>query len=563
MMHPTDAHVTRRRFLSGLAVLGFTPVASRLDGFGLLDALAQGDRPRQFLGDDFERAHEVLFDPDALFARGVPRDAGPPHDVLIVGGGMSGLVAAWLLRDRNVVLLEREASMGGVSKSATWRGIEYALGAAYVIDPDPDAEDPRERRTFALLEELGLRQRGEDLSSDRSRQRRLSGEGNHCLFGNTRVFAERDVYTARNDAFFRHVLDHDRFPGVPAEDRDLVEALDRVSFSAFLKNTALQRRVYGRTVGTVGPRAWEAIEYYFWGAFGTTPAETSAYHGLNFFAAEYGSVLAYPGGNGFITRRIADRLRPLLGDRLRSNAWVVRIEPEPETGRTRVTALEGNDLVRYSARQVIYSAPLFLAPRLVPSLPGGQKEAIGSLQYRAYLVANVFLGRSIDRVFAHPAFRNGFELTRLHGVDPTRVGAEALSTQKVFSDVVVGDFAAGRQAEAGVLTVYRPYPYAAGRQQLMEGSYESLEAEVTKAVLEGFGRHGLQAKDILGVQLSRWGHPMVVPRPGQMADGVLGRAAQRQAGLLFAHTDMQGAPAFENALASAFDAADAIGGARG
>jgi hypothetical protein len=462
-----------------------------------------------------------------------------------------------------VLLLEREASMGGVSKSAAWRGIDYALGAAYVIDPASDSEDPGERRTFALLEELGLRQRGEDLSRDRSKQRRLSGEANHCLFSNTRVFGTDEVYTARNDAFFRHVLDHDRFPSVPAEDRDLVEALDRVSFSAFLKNAALQRRVYGRSVGTLGPRAWEAIEYYFWGAFGTTPAETSAYHGLNFFAAEYGSVLAYPGGNGFITRRIADRLRPLMGDRLRLNAWVVRIEPEPGTGRTRVTVLEGNDLVRYSARHVVYSAPLFLAPRLVPSLPSGQKEAVGSLQYRAYLVANVFLGRSIDRVFAHPSFRNGYELTRLHGVDPAREGAEALSTRKVFSDVVVGDFAAGRQAEAGVLTVYRPYPYSAGRQQLMESSYESLEAEVTRAVLEGFGRHGLRAKDILGVQLSRWGHPMVVPRPGQMADGVLARAAQRQAGLLFAHTDMQGAPAFENALASAFDAADTISKERG
>jgi hypothetical protein len=221
-------------------------------------------------------------------------------------------------------------------------------------------------------------------------------------------------------------------------------------------------------------------------------------------------------------------------------------------------ALEGDALVRYTARHVVYASPLFLAPRLVPSLPDAQKAALSGLQYRAYLVGNVFLGRSVDAVFANPAFRNGYELTRLHDVDPAREGAQSLSRRKTFSDVVVADFPAERRAEAGVLTVYRPYPYASGRPDLVGRSYDDLEAEITKAVLEAFGQHGLKPADILGVQLSRWGHPMLVPRPGQLADGVLTRAATPQGGLRFAHTDQQGAPAFENALASAFAAADAI-----
>ena len=51
---------------------------------------------------------------------------------------------------------------------------------------------------------------------------------------------------------------------------------------------------------------------------------------------------------------------------------------------------------------------------------------------------------------------------------------------------------------------------------------------------------------------------MIVARPGQLADGTLRAAAQPQAGHYFAHTDVQGAPAYENALASAFDAVDAL-----
>jgi hypothetical protein len=85
-----------------------------------------------------------------------------------------------------------------------------------------------------------------------------------------------------------------------------------------------------------------------------------------------------------------------------------------------------------------------------------------------------------------------------------------------------------------------------------------MESEIRREVLAGFTPHGLRAADIEGVRLTRWGHPMIVTRPGQLADGTLRTAAQPQPGLYFAHTDVQGAPAYENALAAAFDAIDAV-----
>jgi glycine/D-amino acid oxidase-like deaminating enzyme len=548
----------RRRFLAGLAVLGLTPVTSRLEALRLLDTTARQDVPRVFTGDDIERAHELLMDPNAVLASRAPREVDDLHDVIVVGGGISGLAVTWLLRDRKVLLLERDKAMGGVSQSAEWRGLQYCIGAAYIIDPDPDSEDDRERRTFGMLEELGLRARGEDLRRDRTRQRRISGDGNHCIFSNRRVVPEAEVYTARNNAFFEHVLDSDNYPAVPASDHELVQALDRVSFSAFLKDAALQRKFYGRSVGPISPFGWEAIEYYFWGAFGTTPAETSAYHGLNFFAAEYGSVLVYPGGNGFITRRLAERIASSPTVQQRNDAWVLRVEPDGANGTVRVTAMEGNSLVRYRARRVVYASPMFLAPRIVPSLPDEQQKAIASLGYRGYLVANVFLNRTVDKVFAHPAFRNGYELTRIHGVDPVKEGTQSLSGRKSFSDVVVADFPVWRHATGAILTVYRPYPYDDGRMELMSKTYEDLENEVRAAVLEGFGRHGLRQADIDGIALSRWGHPMIVPRPGQLADGTMARVSKRHGAILFAHTDTQGAPAFENAMAGAIETADVL-----
>jgi len=68
----------------------------------------------------------------------------------------------------------------------------------------------------------------------------------------------------------------------------------------------------------------------------------------------------------------------------------------------------------------------------------------------------------------------------------------------------------------------------------------------------------LRAEDIEGVRLARWGHPMIITRPGQLIDGTLERATQPQPGLFYAHTDVTGSPAYENALAAAHDAVAAV-----
>jgi hypothetical protein len=161
-------------------------------------------------------------------------------------------------------------------------------------------------------------------------------------------------------------------------------------------------------------------------------------------------------------------------------------------------------------------------------------------------------------MFKHPAFRNGYELTRVHGIDVGKVPAEEISGRKVYSDAILADFATRPHATHAVLTVYRPYPYAAGKANLLTLSYDDLESEIRREVIAGFGPHGMAAEDIDGVRIARWGHPMLVTRPGQLAEGTMRRASQPQPGLYFAHTDVQGAPAYENSLAAAFAAVKAV-----
>jgi protoporphyrinogen oxidase len=545
--------VSRRRFLKGVGGFSFAPLCTPID----LLAWLQADR--QFTGENVEDAHRLLTDPETVLTA-LPRERHPNrYDTIVVGAGIAGLAAGYQLRSTNSLILEREADPGGVSRLESWNGLEYAIGAAYIIDPDPDSEDPREQRNFNLLRELGLREKGEDLTRDRTKLRRLGGDPNHAVFSRRRVVPEAEIYSARNVRFFEAVLDSDNYPAVPPEDADLVAALDPVSFRDFLTKPALQRKFYGRTVGPISALGWEAIEYYFWGAFGTTASETSAYHGLNFFAAEFGDILIYPGGNGYITRRLAERIAQDQPQMLRTSSCVLRIERETApAGGFRVLTHEAGRVHEFGARSVIFASPLFLAPRIIPSVPAEQRAAIGALNYRSYAVANVLLRRSIDRIFKHPAFRRGYELTPVHGVAIAAQDTRAFSGRKVFSDAVVADFPIWRNLDRAVLTVYRPYPYDEGRGDLLSVNYSDMEADVRRSVLDMFGPHGLTAADIEDVRISRWGHPMIVARPGQLADGAMARASQSQPGLYFAHTDVHGAPAFENAMAAAGDAVDAV-----
>lgn len=541
--------ISRRRFVSNLAIAGMAPLWRRVD-------LLAWQSERRFTGDNFELAHELLEDPDATIAKlGSPQVHSELRDVIVVGGGIAGLTVAHMLGDRNVMLLEAADETGGVSRSEAWQGIEYAIGAAYIIDPDPDSEDARELAGFKLLEELGLRARGEDLARNRKLQRRSSGDANHVVFSSRRVIPEALVYSQRNRRFFEHVLDSDDYPSVPPQNPALVEALDRISFKAFLQDGRLQQKLYGRSVGAISSLGWEAIEYYCWGAFGTTADETSAYHGLNFFAAEFGDVLVYPGGNAFIAKRLTDRIHRDKPGAIRTGEWTLRVEKMAD--RFSVTTWSEGRIHTYPARAVVFSAPLFLAPTIIPSLPEKQRDAIATFSYRSYVVANVLLRRPAGRMFTNPAFRNGYELTRVHGVDVGKRSAEDLSGQKVYSDAILADFTSPHPTHA-VLTVYRPYPYDAGASNLLLLTYEEMEAEIRRELLAGFGPHGLRASDIEGIRLTRWGHPMLVTRPGQMADGTLRAATQCQPGLYFAHTDVNGAPAYENALAAAFDSVEAV-----
>jgi len=73
--------------------------------------------------------------------------ASARHDVVIVGGGVSGLSAAYRLQHRDFLLLEKEAHWGGNAYAMEYEGSMYATGSAFLA---------KDEYAYRFAKEIGL-----------------------------------------------------------------------------------------------------------------------------------------------------------------------------------------------------------------------------------------------------------------------------------------------------------------------------------------------------------------------------------------------------------------------
>jgi monoamine oxidase len=275
--------------------------------------------------------------------------------IVIVGGGMAGLSAAWRLQKRGFdrfVLLEMAAHAGGNSRSGQNETTAYPWGAHYVPIPDERATDVRE--LFAELGVLKADGTWDERHLCMAQQERLFihgrwQEGIEPAIGLTA--ADREQFgrfaevTAALHASGRFTVPLDN--GLSHED----ESLDRLSFAAWLAEHRFDSK----------PLLWYA-NYACRDDYGALATGVSAWAGLHYFSSrdnDEKGPLTWPEGNGWIVKRLLER----VGRFVRTGQPVRAIRRDTSAFRVRAGETD------YVCDAVIFAAPTFLAPYLIEGAP--------------------------------------------------------------------------------------------------------------------------------------------------------------------------------------------------
>lgn len=481
----------------------------------------------------------------------VPSTVEPDEHVpvVIVGGGMAGLAAAWRLsRDGRLpfVVLELESEPGGTARFGTAPVSSFPWGAHYV--PVPSADN---RALVRLLTEMDVLDPDQSARAGRpvGRESALIVEPEERVFYKGRWHAGLLPHAALSphEVFELHRFDQEiarwvafrdakgrrafTLPTALCSDDAEVTALDRISMA-----TWLNQRDFRCT-----PLRWY-VDFSCRDDYGCGIDDTSAWAGLFYFAARIdrpwepsAPFLTWPEGNG----RLVRHLHAVVEAKTRCEQLVVDITPRDED--VLVTLLDGPSRVRRTIRadQVVMAIPRFVQQRVVR--PMRENPPTGpAFDTSPWLVANVMLGqRPRERGFV-PAWDNVM-------YDSPSLGYVAATHQQ------------GRRFGPSVWTYYYPLTDSdprRARQKLLSATTE----EWVEVVLTDLSRaHPDIGECVERVDLMRWGHAMIRPTPGFVWSEARRRAGEPLGSRVhFAHTELSSVPLVEESLYHGVHAAEAV-----
>lgn len=498
-----------------------------------------------FEGDDFDSDNIPFHSQQNDFPGGSPPEPTETVRVCVIGGGISGLASAHMLREHNPVVFELHERFGGNARGGVIAGAEYTLGSAYFITPDKDSELDLFYRDLGLHRQVRI--------DDSPMQVEINGQINDDIWSGMGVPPEdRPLY----EAYRKLVLEMaDNYPDVPFPE-DWMRTLDRLS---------LREHIEGR-LGQPAPASLAAaIQAYCYSSFGAGWEEISATLGWNFLAAEEFGRWVLPGGNAWMADALWQRLTrldaadPKHAPHLRSGRRVVDLRVLPDSS-SQVTWLEPDGSFRsLLARRVVMAAPKHVAQRVIQGLEQEEPERFNAMAMdrRAYLLANVVLDRPIPENF-YDIFLLG------NPADFPMSDGQAASLQR-YTDVLNGSYAPGPNANQiprrpGVLSLFWPLPYAPARFELVLGDPILHFAELAAPRLrETLALLGLPESSVLEIRFARWGHALPHARVGFLADGIpeLISTPYKNA-VHFVNQDNWALPAIENSVLDAIHAARLI-----
>jgi len=299
----------------------------------------------------------------------MPSEETPTHDAVIVGGGLSGLTTAYLLRNKNILLLEKEDRFGGRVKTEQIDELTNNVGTQFFSD-----------------------------------------EGGFI----TRLMDELDIERMRHkprDVPYAFFMEGEYYPTLKSlmswrmhVDRLKLIALAAPRFLAFLKPESHPKRQKVVAQNIVGlydklhPRTEALVTSYMRGACLAKPERTSAGIGSGLMLGVF-----FMGEASWITggfQQVTDRMAAKLGDSARYGVEVTRVENVD--GLVRVTYVEDGEELVATARGAAVTTPAMVVPRIVSGLPDERAKAFEQVKYGPLVMVSLIFDPEVpwDRFFA-------------------------------------------------------------------------------------------------------------------------------------------------------------------
>lgn len=499
--------------------------------------------PKAFSGDQFHQQHQILREKEDFLKKigGLPKPTRTT-EVLIIGGGISGLATAYQLRAKKPMVLEQAGRFGGNAQGQAWSYIEYPIGAAYIIQPEKDSE------IFKILKEIGATEKWTVRSE----------EGVPVLNGTPIPHFWKGDSDPKNRGKFKKVEEYFRsflsekgreFPDYPTRDekmRKYLNKLDQITFKdQIIKET-----------GPLHPHVATLIEHYCFSSFGGSMKELSAAAGINFFAAEFEKVCVFPAGNACIAELLLKELhRSLPKNHLMAGQIVFDVRMEGSG--VLVSSVDAPGKVSsILADKVVMSCPKFIASVLIDQLDKIDKqksEAIDKLTYRAYLVANLLVNKKLNL--------KDYDTFLLGNGKADLKGTEEYAKKIKATDVVNANFASP-SGQYSVLSLFRAFPYNGIRDELIEkSSYEKFYREFSEQIhSELLPYFKLDKSNLVDLRLARWGHALPLAQKGLLANETVDHLCRPiKNKIFFVEQDNWALPAFETSMTEAIYWSSVIG----
>jgi hypothetical protein len=406
-------------------------------------------------GDHFEICHQIRdgreFDrPDATQKAGI----------VIIGGGTAGLSAAYFLRGKDWLLLEKEEHLGGNAYQEDYEGDAFSTGSAYAYHGDYGDQ---------LAGEIGLKLP-------------LVNNPDPTIVNKTFVpdtwKSGLDHLPYAKDVVASFKKFRDTVATIDVAER--MAELDALPLTSFTAGYAPEIEQWW---DTYGPSNWGAIAQ-----------DTSAFVGLaaaqDLITGGDAKRAILPGGLGCITHRLVEILQPHYKDRMIRGATVVAVVRAQDS--VRVTYLHDGKLITVAAKAVLFCAPKQIASRIVFGLPSEQRAAMRHIRYAPYPVVNV--------IFDKPVYNRGYD-TWCPG--------------NAFTDLIVADWTVrdkpGYKQKHNILSFYTPLREEQRSTLLDEGDCKTLAARVLADFQKLMPEFNVAP---IEVRIYRRGHPMFMATPG-------------------------------------------------